>query len=182
MGKPVGQQLLSGIRLTGVIGLILLALFVLFDGELRTAGAIRAGSLVTCIAGLIELVAVGVLLWLTAGTWSRAIAAVCFLAGLKAAVGLVTGATVFPLFQPASRIVAAESVTFLLLAGLLSMRFTNHRPRTLEKIGLITFVFSMFASMLWDRLPIVVVGLTALVAARFAPASFVNRRDKEPVS
>jgi hypothetical protein len=169
--RPLAQ-LVGGLRLTGVIGLVLVGLFALFDGELRVVRAIQIGSASSCSVGSSELVGVCILLWLTVGTWSRGIAAVAFLGALKSAVGLVTGTTVSPLVQAVPRIVPAEMFACLFLAGLLLMRFAARRPKTLEKIALIAFVFSVSANILWGPLHIaLVVSLLFLVIARFTPAS-----------
>ena len=170
MRKPLGKQLLHGLRLTGVIGLVLLALFILFDGELRIARAIQLGSATSCFVSLSELLVVSLLLWSTVGVWSQAMAAVAFLGAIKGAVGLVTGTTVSPPFEHVARIVPAEMVAFFLLAGLLLMRFTVHKPRTLQKIALITFVFSVSVNILCEPSHVaVVLGIISLLIARFAP-------------
>lgn len=169
-GKPLPHQILNGVRLAGVIGLVLGALFAVLDSELRVVSAVRNGSFSGYLAGLGELIAVGLLLWCTVGMWSRAIAAVSFLGALKGAIGLVAGTTVSPPFQPVSRFLAAEMVAFLVLAGLLTMRFATRRPNKVEACGLMVLVFSICANMLWEPLHIVVIiGLCPLLFARFFP-------------
>ncbi len=70
-GKPLPHQILNGVRLAGVIGLVLGALFAVLDSELRVVSAVRNGSFSGYLAGLGELIAVG-LLRCTVGLWSRA--------------------------------------------------------------------------------------------------------------
>jgi len=59
----------------------------------------------------------------------------------------------------------------LFVAGLLSIRFVSRPPAALERVALLVLVFGICANMLWDSALVpVVVGLVALLLARFASA------------
>ncbi len=175
MSTSVTKQILNGLRFTatGFLGLILL--FVLFDGELRVDGCIHGGESATGLLGTGELLFVAVALWLTIRVWSPWAAAVAFLGALKGMFGLIAGTSLMPPFRPVSRVLAAEAVAYLLVAGLLSVRFMSRKPMIFEKIALIIFAFATCAAMLFEPSHLAsLVALVALFLARLRPGLFVS--------
>lgn len=164
--RSIGEQLLGGLRLAATIGLVVAIVLESFNAELSIARGIGLKAATTIIVGLGELLGVGIILWLTADFWTRAISALAFLAAIKSAVGLVAGTAASPPFVVTARPVAAETCAYLFLVGVLLMKFATSRPNALQKTALTLFAFSICANVLWGMSQIaVVLGLcTALVA------------------
>lgn len=166
----VRDQILGGLRLirAGVIGLLLL--FGMVDGFLRFAEVVRGGS--AALGGLIgvgELLAIGAVLLTKAHVWSRWVVAIALLGALKGIIGLIAGTTLSPPFRQFPRLVAVETLGYLLVGGILSLRFVSEVPRAHERVALTVFVFATCADMLFEPSHVaLMVGLSALVIARVA--------------
>lgn len=149
MQTGTASQVFSGIRLAAFIIGGFLGILCLVDGELRLVRGLESRHLVDVLIGCIEVAAVAVILWLTAAMWSRWVAAVAALGALKAAAGLVLGASVSPPYVEAPRFVIVETLICFIILAILCFRFLTYRPTRWERAALLLLVFSVPASALW---------------------------------
>ena len=172
MRTAVSKQVLGGIRIAGVGLLFLFFLFLLLDGFRRISpdGQLVTGD-VNILTGVIEILAVSVILWMTIHMWSGWVAAVAFFIAVKSLVSLVTGTTLLPPFRPVPRLIPAETFVYLASAGLLSLRFQSHSPSVFERVSLVLFVLATCAEMVLEPSSLcLLVGLGPLAGVRLASA------------
>jgi hypothetical protein len=181
MTATVGRQILNGLRLASLGFAWVLLLFGLFDGIGRFAGyecPIQVS--VKSLAGLAELLVAPAILFLTINAWSKWVAPVAIFVALKSLVGFIAGTTVSLPFRPIPRSVAGETLLFLLGVGLLSMRFTTHVPRGVERLALVAVVFAACWDMAFEPQPLALaIGLGSLIVARATLLRDRTRRHRE---
>jgi len=148
MSVPVRKQILSGMQIVGIGLVCLVFTYALFDGFRRLfPDGEPTRPDVSVAIGLMEIVAVSMILWLTIRTWSRWIAPLASFVALKSLIGVIAGTSLSPPFRPVPRLVPAETLVYLACAALLSMRFLYHRPTALEKVALVIFIVATCAEM-----------------------------------
>jgi hypothetical protein len=168
--QSVSRQVANGFRSAAVLLLAVLAIGLVLDGELRIGRSLQASnSYLNTLAGLGELTISAIVLWRTVSRWLREVIAIVWFGALKFAIVFVTGLTVIPPFHAAPRMVAAEMLFYLAIAGVLLSKFLSHQFRLIDKLALIIFLYASIASMIHKDLPIaMLVGIVGLLAARLS--------------
>lgn len=137
-------QVKSGLRLGCWIILYILTIYLLVDGLGTISSTLRSGNFPwTEAVALGELILAATVLLLTIRRWAKWIAALFLLAGLKSVVGLVSGTTLTPPFNPVPRLIAAEAVLVFFAAAALTIRYKEKPLNILDKIALIVLVFGI---------------------------------------
>lgn len=176
-----GRQVINGLRLTSIGFAVFLLLFALLDGFGRAAPNVSLLHVSSgAFAGLAELFVAGAILFVTTKVWAKWVAPVAILGALKSLIGFIAGTTVALPFKSVPRVVAGETLLYFVVVGLLSMRFSTHVPRVIERIALVIAVFAACADMLFEpQLLVLVLGAGSLVVARAVSALAVKSRNRD---
>jgi hypothetical protein len=104
------------------------------------------------------------------------VAALAFLGAAKAiVVGLALGARTDPLFAPVARQEAAIVGVYLVLGGVLTVRFAARKVTRAEASALILFVLATCAEVLFGTwIPGLLIGISGLLIARLLPNTFIS--------
>jgi hypothetical protein len=160
--RPVGEQILSGVRLTGC-GLLFIALLFLL---LASTGSLAGQGDYTqpihrILAGWV-LLAISILLFITARIWARFLAGLLLFVSGKGALAVLFGfsASVPSIRRP--RLVFLEYLVVSVFAAILCSRYLKHTPNTAEAVGLVGVVIGICFSMAWDSNLPVLAGATVL--------------------
>jgi hypothetical protein len=170
MAATKGQQVVNGLRLTGIGFGAALVLLGLFDGFRRIASSTRPLQIsADVLVGLAELLLGGTILFVTTNLWAKWVIPVAILGALKSLIGLIAGTTVALPIRPVPRIVMGETLAYFLAVGVLSIRFSSHAPRMTERIALVIVVLGLCAAMLFEPQPLfLALSAGSLVVARVA--------------
>jgi hypothetical protein len=187
--RDLPKEILSGVRLTTIGALCFLVLLALLDGELRIGRAIIQRRATYGLAiGCVEAAVSAWLLWVTVRAWARWVTGVALFGALKGLPGLIAGTRVSIPFAPISRPVALEAIAYFVIGGLLALRFSTERPKKVEVVALVIFIFGAGADLLFEpaHLPFVV-GIAAMIAAWAAsvigrPETEMRRNGRVPVT
>ena len=156
---------MRGLCMAGLMFATLSVAGLILHSEHRIGQALNRSSVTDLMVGAAELVAATVCLWLTARKWARYLAAVVFVGAARAITAWLI----------AMRPEAAIGAAYMVAGGILTLRFATRKPTRGETAALILFVLAtaaQFISGTW--IPGLLIGMSALVAARFWPA--VSRR------
>lgn len=134
--RSIGEQVLSGFRISGLL-LLSFGVFVgLWVGFLHILGKTES-VLPHPVLGAISIATLAVFLFATARYWVRWLFA--FL--VFAAVRMLPAALLGPYFRhPVDRVAAFLWVIYAAIAAAMTMRYFRRKPRQVESFGLVVFV------------------------------------------
>jgi len=166
VARSVREQIQSGLRLGGGLGVFLIGALLL--GQARTRlEALSSHSQPGWLDWVIWLeVILGVgLLFSTAHVWYQLLAGCLIFGAVKGLIALLTGREIFPLRQvPATHIASLTVVAYCIVTLLLMVRFMDRKLAMVDRIAL-TFFFLCLLPV--GSFPSVwpIVGLVGLVAS-----------------
>jgi hypothetical protein len=173
--RSVGEQVVSGFRISGLILLSIGVFLGLWVGFTHVLGKTESASSHPVI-GAISVAILAIFLFATARYWTR-----WFFAFLVfAAVRMLPAALLGPYFRhPVDRVTAFLWVIYAATAAALTMRYFRRKPRQVESFGLVVFVLCIaMAGASENYFPliagIIVLGLCELIQLAISKSRHVR--------